>query len=327
MGYLDLRHRSLCALCAVALLAGCGSPQPPLSTNSPAMPNATAGAGNAGKLLYVANGDIFTLPQGKPDGRFVTGHSYRNVFIRGMCTDSKGHVFVSADDTMFFPRIDEYEHGGTRPVAELRSNGWDFGPCSVDPTTGNLAVIEEPVSLPTELGVYAGGRGKAQLYSDRHLYFSSCAYDDRGNLFAAGYLSDYNTGLAELPAGSSKLVAISLPKHARRLKVSRIQWDGTYLAMTERFRDTGHDEALIFRLAIDGDHAKVAGIVRLESAPHSPGPTWISGNIIVASDAGSRHRIGVWHYPAGGSPFTVINGIERFNPGGGETISESGPSR
>ena len=54
----------------------------------------------------------------------------------GDCTDANGNVFISNDDNVF-----EYAHGGTEPIATLDLPGSNAIGCSVDPTTGNLAVV------------------------------------------------------------------------------------------------------------------------------------------------------------------------------------------
>ena len=54
----------------------------------------------------------------------------------GQCVDAAGDIYI----TQFFgATITEYTHGGTSPIKTLTGPGFPIG-CSVDPTTGNLAV-------------------------------------------------------------------------------------------------------------------------------------------------------------------------------------------
>ena len=71
----------------------------------------------------------------------------------GLCADNGGHVFVPDGPGA---KIREYEHGGSSPIAILKTPNESPWFCAVDPTTGNLAVTElsrrratESPSIPT----------------------------------------------------------------------------------------------------------------------------------------------------------------------------------
>lgn len=97
--------------------------------------------------------------------------------------------------------------------------------CSIDPTSGNLAVtfLSGPHFTKGAVAVYARAQGSPQIYKDPNIYsYYFCDYDSKGNLFVDGqngYLR-----LAELPAGSSKLVDISLNKTL--YEPSSVLWNG-----------------------------------------------------------------------------------------------------
>ena len=56
--------------------------------------------------------------------------------------------------------------------------------CSVDPTTGNLAVVNAFSSnSPGVLLIYRAASGSPTTYSDPHLEFYNAGYDSKGNLF------------------------------------------------------------------------------------------------------------------------------------------------
>ncbi len=55
----------------------------------------------------------------------------------GECADKKGDVYIVNAKAS---NIREYAHGGTKPIAIISDKGSDPVGCSLDPTTGNLAV-------------------------------------------------------------------------------------------------------------------------------------------------------------------------------------------
>jgi hypothetical protein len=127
-------------------------------------------------LLYVTNYSyvtVYTYPGLKPVGT-LSGF-YSSV---GECVDSKGDVFVTNDRPT---AIYEYAHGGTKRIATLKT---DVGPvgCSVDPTTGNLAVSGfSGVPPGPGVDIFKGARGKPSFYRDSsYRYTQFCGYDDKG---------------------------------------------------------------------------------------------------------------------------------------------------
>ena len=62
----------------------------------------------------------------------------------GECVDKAGDVFVADfGGNTGTPAILEYAHGGTKPIATLSDPGYYPESCSIDPTTGNLAVTND----------------------------------------------------------------------------------------------------------------------------------------------------------------------------------------
>jgi hypothetical protein len=140
------------------------------------MPTAGKGAWS-GDLLYVATGgDVYVLsyPSGKVVGRLgVAGAD-------SLCSDKAGDVFVvgGAGQTIL-----EYSHRGklvqTLAVYDVPSS------CSVDPTTGNLAVPTYDYSC---VYIYPDARstGTQSICDNWFVLVGLCAYDSRGNLFLDG---------------------------------------------------------------------------------------------------------------------------------------------
>src|SRR5580700_4427081 len=176
-----------------AMLVGCGGSQPPIGAPG-AMPRSSAIATHAAHrtswmlpeaksedLLYVSDtflGDVFVFSYQKHNQvGDLTGLN-----AAGLCVDAKSNIFV----TNTYPKqVLEYAHGGTQPIRILENAGNAPGACSVDPTTGNLAVSS--FKGPDLLLVYKRARGTPKVYTDPDMaYMFFCAYDDKGNLFLDG---------------------------------------------------------------------------------------------------------------------------------------------
>ena len=272
-------------------------------------------------MLYTGDGYIFTFPQGRRVGKFRFGQR-ADVAVEGICSDSHGDVFVSANKAELDSHIYEYAHGGTRPIADL-SEETEVGQCSVDQTTGDLAIIAFYASAPTKIAIYAKARGTPRFYSDHQLSILSCAYDDKGNLFIAGRSAKLGSfRLAELRKGASHFTHVSLPKQPVSLQASHVQWDGTYLALTLLKTVQGKVEAtLIYRVRVSGKTGTIVSVTHLNSSGTQPLSTWIEGGIVAANQTETPHDIGFWQYPSGGMPIKVIHGFSDRDLIGGLTVS------
>ncbi len=174
---------SVCA--AAMLLAGCGGAQSPIGAPG-AMPQSRTTAtqveqsqswmlpgAKSENLLYVASTygggvssagyqdavvSVYTYPRGENRGSWTEKHSS----TWGECADTAGDVFVTLDAKS--GKIVEFAHGGRRPIKTLPDpSGVPFA-CSVDPTTGNLAVVNDPYRSHHTgvLLIYHGASGTPQ---------------------------------------------------------------------------------------------------------------------------------------------------------------------
>ncbi|MGC1987046.1 MAG: hypothetical protein WA668_16800 [Candidatus Cybelea sp.] len=164
----------------VALLAGCGGSQPPIGAPG-AMPQRAAVAAYAkkstsGKLLYASETEesevlVFSYPQGGLV-ETLTGFSEPPWFI---CSDGAGNIFVPTTDLKSPGHIYEFAHGGSQPIETLTDPGPGYATsCSVDPTTGNLAVANQ-----SNVAIYPEGQGIPTIYKTTDFGAEDCAYDDR----------------------------------------------------------------------------------------------------------------------------------------------------
>jgi hypothetical protein len=316
--------RALGSLTIGVLLASCGAPQSSIAGPGAVNVNAPSpGAGRAGSwmdpqaksqsLLYVSSvltGDVYvyTYSTQKLVGT-LTGFTQPY----GLCVDKSANVWIVNDGAS---QIVEYAHGGTSPIATLSDTGEYPEGCSVDPTTGNLAVTNiYSTSGAGSVSIYTGGRGNGQIYSDPGMTNDRfCGYDSSGNLFVDGVNSSSSFVLAELPKGSSSFTNIDLKQTIEW--PGGVQWDGKFIAVGDT--DTG----TIYRTNAAG---KVKGSTPLA------GSNYVNQFWIVASSGGKKHKAAsvvapsqdggvaaIYKYPAGGSPAATISISEPF----GTTVSK-----
>ena len=253
------------------------------------------------KLLYVSkydNVDVFSYPGGKRVGT-LTGFQSPS----GLCVDKAGDVFVTnfgASD------IVEYAHGGTKPIATLSDPYQEPDDCSVDPTTGNLAVA----NIGGSVSIYEGAKGHPKQRTDSEIaYMFFLSYDGHGDLFVDGENDHFDQfELAELPAGGKRFVKITLDQTIGF--PGGVEWDGKHLAVGDQ------DDALIYRFTISGSSGTKIGTVRLEHAD-DVSQFWIHGSHVIGPNQGNG-TVMFWDYPAGGEPTKTIS---RLREPSGATVS------
>lgn len=305
-----LSRSALCASVAAASLAACGGSQPPIDAPG-AMPQSRAIGTHASRsgswmlpeaknkdLLYVATGgDVYVLayPSGKVVGRL-------GVDAWSLCSDKRGNVFLVQDNT-----IAEYSHRGkllqTLPTYDVPSS------CSIDPTTGNLAVPTYDYSC---VYIYPGARstGKQSICNDEFILVGLCAYDSYGNLFldgavAAGPHHSYVPGLAELRKGSATFQNYLL--HGRRFRYQdydSINWDGTYVTLSNPSSHSIYRVQISHKVKVVG-RTRVRGWVGGFCCNVGGQQTWLKDGKFIAQWR-SGAQLAIWSYPAGGKPIKVL---------------------
>jgi hypothetical protein len=307
MSALRLGRFALNISVGASLLAGCGGSQPPMVAQGAPPQTSAIGArtdlvrswmlpeAKRETLLYASSLrriDVFSYPAGRRVGELRIGP-----YIGGLCSDPKGDVFVDTDQKIF-----EYQHGGTDPIATVKSKFGFALQCTFDPTTGNLAVVGTFDSGPENIAVYKNVTGKAEDYSDDGPFYSfvGCVYDGSGNLFVSGYTG----ALGELPSGADTFVNYTPSLKTGDSVLTGIQWDGKYVTVQELPPDKHH--ALLDRITIKHNKAKVAGRTELVGN-HIEFKQLYSG--VAIGFEGQHHRtIGFWRYPAGGGTINVLSG-------------------
>jgi hypothetical protein len=305
---------------AAALLSGCSRSQSsiglpglvpqgrthvthPASGQSWMLPEA-----KARNLLYVSSPDanevsVFTYPGGKPVGTLAGFDE-----PLGLCSDANGNVWVTnADINNGYGYLVEYAHGGTKPIAMLQDPNNAPQACSVDATTGNLAVANISVGTSQNIAIYSGAQGNPTFYSTVGFVQDpqTITYDGSGNL----YFAAWRKNRAWLPKGGSSVERFSL----NPLSDGWFAWDGKYLAV---------GEAIVTRYKLTGSKGTKDGPKVSLNDVQVRGQFWIHGSRIVIATQ-SQGNIYVYSYPRGGDPTNTISGLD--DPYG-VTVSV-GPSR
>jgi hypothetical protein len=166
------------------------------------------------KLLYVSDWSsndvyVYDFKKGTLEGQLSgLNDPY------GQCVDKKGNLWVVAFGGS---SVSEYARGRTQTVKTLKTDYQPMG-CSVDPTTGNLAV-----AALHAVDVFVHARGKAHVYQSAVCYpFWAPGYDDAGNLYVEALLY----GSAEPLAGYSDPLACELPHGGTSLRAGRTRAGG-----------------------------------------------------------------------------------------------------
>ena len=328
----DLSGRTFFIATVIGMLAGCGGgSQPQLAPMGSLRQNGVqSGLGafpegptpaNRGRswmapdaktkdLLYVSNPGrdqvlVYSYPQYK-----LVGMLTDYFFADGVCTDKKGDVWI-VDNTA--QELVEYKHGGTTQIASLSDPGYYPIICSVDPTTGNIAVANKETigSTPQQgnIAIYAHAKGTPALYKDSELFqVWFCGYDDKGNLYldgTKGYSADF--GFAELPKGEKKVTNIAL-KGGTIYFPGKILWDGKHVAVGDQsYQNKYPYTSGIYQTT--GSGGKIVGTTPLTGSSDVSG-FWIAGTTVIAPDIGLAD-IRLYKYPGGGKPTKVLPGCNR----------------
>lgn len=309
MKVLKVSSYPLRACFALALLAGCASPSDRTMPNNGSQDRLTVEhlrhAGSwmhpttSGDLIYVSvyKGVEIYSTVGKAVGML------QGLTDPGMCSDTQGNIWVTYGDSML-----QYPHGGTYPIAQAYlPSSFQARSCAVDPTTGNLAVVEVSESNGQNIAVFQNIYDPPQTYTDPEFsesYFC-LAYDNQGNLFVNGTGKKAKL-LAELPAGGNTLGTVTVDQNLG--KIGGLQWDGQYLAVGDSLNH------VVYQMSV------ASGKAVTEGATHYNGqrpqfkvvvPFAIQNGLLVIQVA--ANKIGYFNYPSGGKPTHRLSVISNGN--------------
>ncbi|MGA8534915.1 MAG: hypothetical protein WB615_12480 [Candidatus Tumulicola sp.] len=246
------------------------------------------------KLLYVSD----------PSTGDVEVYSYPAMTLAGVltgfngplgeCTDRAGNIWITTEGGPSGDTVYEYAHGGTSPVNLLTFTS-AFIPfsCAINPKTGDLAIS----SFGTEVSVaiFHNAQGTPTMYSDANFFNTNfLGYDPSGNLYVDGTNSSDGFVYAELPAGSSTFVDITL--NTTPAQPGNVQWDGKYIAI-------GDQGSTIYQT----QGATVVSTTTLPTACLQQFYIFPQKKKVVAPDR-CNVSADVYHYPAGGAPVKTVTG-------------------
>jgi hypothetical protein len=251
---------------------------------------------------------LYVTEDGTGDLNFYTYHNGNGLVLQGQvtgllsfpgqpCSDKAGNVFVP---DLTLGTVTEFAHGGTTPIQTLIDVG-AFG-CSVDKTTGNLAVAN--FGLGT-VAVFTGATGLPTLYPWITTAFAQyVAYDNHGNLFIEGQSALGGGGvLGELTSGGSSITDLSLSGFSIGF-AGNIQWGGTYLLVGDQ---SGSN---VYQTTVSGTTVSLHNTLTFPGASDIGG-YWKRGKPhyahIVGADFGAGD-VQVDTFP-GMSPFNSITGL------------------
>jgi len=298
----------------LSLLAGCGGSQ--TTSTLAMMPQTPAGSASGSRrgswmapdakhqdLLYIsdlATSDVYVYAyrSGALEGT-LTGFSAPH----GECVDAAGDVFITNTNAA---SVLEYAHGGSSPIATIQDPNQSPAGCSIDPTTGTLAVTSvggTQGSSPGNVAVYKNAKGAPKIYSNASFYsYVKCTFDATGNLFVDGTAHTGNFEFAELPAGGKTLGTVTLSQSIQI--AGAVQWDGKHVAVEDQ--GVASQGSTIYRFAISAGNGRKVGTASLGGSTDVIQP-WINGMTVVGGDA--TGAIFYWHYPAGGAAYKTMPGV------------------
>lgn len=237
----------------------------------------------------------------------------------GLCSDKKGDVYVA---TYGSSGIVEYAHGGTTPIKTLPdSNGLSYG-CSVDPTTGNLAVtnfylVGSTFFVQGNVLIFNKATGTPTAIQDPDIYYYYfCAYDNKGNLFIDGENTSDAFQLAEIARKKNVAAPVSLNQSIGI--PGNVQWHHGQLAVGDQ--GNGNGTQAIYEFSISGSTGTETGATPLTGANDVPQFS-IEGSSVIAPDT-VNDDVAIYPYPAGGGPTTSYP-FGSLHSGFGATVSNA----
>ena len=250
-------------------------------------------------LLYISDYGsndvyVYSYPKGTLVGT-LTGFSGP----QGLCSDAKGNVFVDNTNTS---QVIEYAHGGTTPIATLSDPGQYNVGCSVNMTSGDLAVtnIISTTSGPGSLSIYAKAKGNPKVYSDPNaarMYFD--AYD--GNTL---YVDGSTSG------GTFYFAAFAKNKFTDlTVKGATINFPGGVFfdkVLTVGDQSGSNGTSIVYSVKVKGKTATVTGTTTTTATDCVQ--YTIDGKTLICPDAGQA-SVEFYKFPAGGSPTKTISGL------------------
>jgi hypothetical protein len=170
-------------LASLVALSGCAASQ-----SRDALPSAMPAAHYSWMVNGLTNQDLIYVSNVDNEVTVYSASNQKLVGVltdftqpKGECVDGTGNVYI-ADYTA--EQILEYAHGGRKPIKTFSDSPYSPYTCTIDPTTGDLAVADNGDSSQAgDIAIWPPGSSQPTRYTDPQiLNFSAAAYDGSGNL-------------------------------------------------------------------------------------------------------------------------------------------------
>lgn len=260
-----------------------------------------------GALLYIADagvGDVFVYSW--PALRLIGNLSGFKV-PQDVCVDAAGNVWIVNTARS---QLLEYARGGLKPIATLDDPGQYPVGCSIDETTGNLAVtnIISRQYGPGSLSIYKAAQGSPKVFSDptfEKMYFDG--YDDEGNLFVDGINDNGLFTIARFDGKKFQPLTIS---GATLNAPGAVVVKGSKIDVEDQTGASG--SSVMYETMLKGTTLTVVATAEFTDSVDCVG-TYIAGKAkhqqAICPDGGTP-SIYVYDYPAGGNPTkSVLTGL------------------
>ena len=217
----------------------------------------------------------------------------------GECVDAANDVWIVDSGGN---EVIEYAHGSTTPISGIGTSAGDPVGCSVDPTTGDIAIgVAQFTSAPGWLQICTLPSRQCTIYKHTPVaYVSFVSYDKNGNLYIDGNDRNGNFVLAARAPGGN-FNKITIQGATIRAPAAIVNKFGV-LSLGQGAAGT----STIYRLAPDGT---VTGSTNLSKADDCT-QFAISGNLkyarVTCPNLGGN--VTKYQYPAGGNPVVTISG-------------------
>jgi hypothetical protein len=293
---------------SIVMLSGCsGGPSVPASASPNAMGRSIAIRPNAGKswmspeakkarnLLYIADHGEFQVvvyAWPNPKGPIGTLAGDQFTYPAGECADNAGHLYITDSGSN---SIIEYKSGATVPLRILSDSGVAPQACSVDRTSGDLAVANfGTADGGGSVSIYHGGKGTPKIYTDSSLYnVAFLSYDNEGVLWLDGQPSEGGFLYASLNPNTGKFENKPL-QGATLGGPGGVEFDGKHITVADAANP----------ILYQTEQFKVVGNTTLS---YTPVQYWLQNGVLIGPDDGYAD-VSLYHYPNGGKPFTTLSG-------------------
>jgi hypothetical protein len=216
----------------------------------------------------------------------------------GECVDASNNVWVVDYE---YQELYEYAHGGTKPIAYISTGDGNPYSCSVDPTTGDIAIgIQNFTSAPGWITICAGPSHCTNYLHSPVSYVYFLSYDKNGNLYVDGTDKNNNAFVMAVRSGGQfqKMTIKGAPINFPGALVNKFG----VLSLGQGASGT----STIYQIAPDGT---VIGSTQL-SHSNDCNQFAINGNAryarITCPNLGGN--VTKYKYPAGGKPIVTLSG-------------------